>query len=102
MYVWRGAMYDTWKGIAQAVNAIVPDMSVAVSDMGEGAILPAWVSKIGSIDISSSTVKFLKESNNLFYAWHWYGNPSIADAIKNVQTIGQMEHARFYDGGHKL
>ena len=88
----RGAMYDTWRATAEAINAIIPDMSVSLSDIGEGAIIPHWLSNIrmAGIFISPSTIKWIKESQNLFYAWHWYGDPKDPNnAIKNALAVGK-------------
>ena len=64
--------------MSEAVATVVPDLSVALADTGEGAVLPGWVDTI--LDVfplpflapSESTVKWIKASTNLFYAWHWY------------------------------
>ena len=90
MSIRRRDMFKTWRAIADAVHAVVPDMSVALSDVGEGAVLPAWVSELGGagVDIDHATVEWIKASDTLFYAWHWYGDPSDpADAVKNVRAI---------------
>jgi len=89
MSVRRGPMFDTWKLATEAITAIVPDMSVSLCDTGEGPVLPAWLGDIdASIAISQETTMWIKESNNSFYAWHWYGAPSSADdAVANVQAI---------------
>ena len=71
MYIQRWDMFETWKAINDAVTAVVPDMSVAVVDTGEGAVLPHWLSWVDAgIGIWPSTVKWLQETPNLFYAWH--------------------------------
>lgn len=43
MTIRRRAMYDAWKDAAEAIMQVIPDMSVAICDIGEGAIIPAWV-----------------------------------------------------------
>ena len=37
-------MYNTWHAVSEAVVKIVPDMTVAIADTGEGAVLVllAW------------------------------------------------------------
>ena len=94
MSINRRAMYDTWREVTEEVVKIVPDISVALADTGEGAVLPGWVYTI--LDIiplpylapSGDTVQWIKASSNVFYAWHWYGQPSShADTLKHVQTI---------------
>ena len=61
-------------------------------------MLPAWVSELGGagVDIDHATVEWIKESDNLFYAWHWYGDPSDpADAVKNVRALSGSGTAGF-------
>ena len=90
MSIRRRAMFETWRATAEAINAVVPDMSVALADTGEGAVLPSWVSRIfgAGVAISRDTVEWIRASSTLFYAWHWYGDPeSTDDTIKNVQAI---------------
>ena len=42
------------------------------------------------VDIDHATVEWIKKSDNLFYAWHWYGDPSDpADAVKNVRALSK-------------
>ena len=68
-------------------------VAVAVCDTGEGAFIPDWVTKyypFGDLRIDSDTEKFMKESQNMFYAWHYYGQPSTPDeAVTNVQAISE-------------
>ena len=75
MTIERKRMFQTWRACAEAINAVVPDMAVSISDIGEGAVLPAWVTKIGGggIDIDHETLEWIKSSTTIFYAWHWYG-----------------------------
>jgi len=85
----RGAMFETWEAVNDAVVEVVPDMSVGVMDLGEGAVLPWWFAKVDpGIDIPWSAKEWLKRSSNLFYAWHWYGDPKDpAEAVKTVLTL---------------
>jgi len=94
MSINRRDMYDTWREVTEAVTAIVPDLSVAVADTGEGAVLPGWVDELTDLlplpylTPSRDTVTWMQASNNLFYAWHYYGNPSTpAAAVSNAQGI---------------
>lgn len=89
MSIKRDILYETWQACAVAINAIVPDMAVSLADVGEGAIIPAWIEKIDpTIDIPASVVTFIKQSKTLYYAWHWYGNPSTPEqAVANVQVL---------------
>eukprot|EP00756_Hemistasia_phaeocysticola_P058836 Hpha_TRINITY_DN3549_c0_g1::TRINITY_DN3549_c0_g1_i1::g.25735::m.25735 len=95
MSIDRRAMYDTWRAVTEAVTPIIPDVSVAVADTGEGPVLPEWVTTI--LDViplpylapTGDTVKWMRESENLFYAFHWYGNPKDPDdAVKNALGNG--------------
>jgi len=86
MSIRRRWMFDTWKACTDAITAVIPDASVSICDVGEGSVLPAWITDItgGYEDISSETETWLKASNNVFYAWH-YGK--VPTDIKNMQAI---------------
>ena len=75
MTIRRRDMFQTWWAVAEAVNAVVPDMAVSLSDVGEGAVLPAWVTehaaKGAGVAIDQETVDWIKNSSTLYYAWHW-------------------------------
>lgn len=64
MTIVRNEAFDTWRACAEAINAVIPDMSVAICDTGEGAVLPAWVDKVigGGIAIDPATVAWIKVS----------------------------------------
>jgi len=83
-------MFDTWRACAEAINKVVPDMSVMLADIGEASIMPAWVTKytpFGAFDISSDTLRWIKSaSSHVFYAWH-YG--SMPTNINNMQQISK-------------
>ena len=51
-------------------------MSVSICDVGEGAVVPAWVANLAGEDIliDEDTVEWIKVSKYLFYSWHYYGN----------------------------
>merc|ERR1712039_581053 len=89
MTIHRRAMFDTWRACADAIHQVIPDMSVSICDVGEGSVLPAWVTTLtgGDEDISSDTVKWIKASNSLFYAWH-YGD--VPQNVKNMQAISRV------------
>lgn len=90
MTIRRAEAYDTWRAVATAINAVIPDMSVSLCDIGEGAILPKWVDEFfgGGVAIDKETVEWIKASTTLFYAWHWYGNPSQPEtAVRNAQEL---------------
>eukprot|EP00929_Paragymnodinium_shiwhaense_P108800 TRINITY_DN75136_c0_g1_i1.p1 TRINITY_DN75136_c0_g1~~TRINITY_DN75136_c0_g1_i1.p1 ORF type:complete len:443 (-),score=48.15 TRINITY_DN75136_c0_g1_i1:99-1427(-) len=86
MSIRRNYMFETWQACTEAITTVIPDMSVSVADVGEASILPAWITEItgGTIAIPSDIVKWMKASNNVFYAWH-YGDP--IKSIKNMQEI---------------
>lgn len=88
MSIRRKWMFETWKECTDAIVEEVPDMSVAVADTGEGAVLPAWVTKLtgGTEDIPGDIVRWMKSSNNVFYAWH-YGD--VPQDIKNMQAVSK-------------
>lgn len=93
MTIRRREAFQTWRAAAEAINTVIPDMSVALADTGESALFPSFVTEIsaylgGGLSIDRDTMNWIKESNNVFYAWHWYGTPSSADsAVKSVQAI---------------
>lgn len=90
MSIDRGRMFDTWRAAAEAINAVVPDMSVSVCDVGEVAVIPAWLTEImrGAEGISPATLNWIRESKTLFFAWHWYGIPqSIEESVKNAKAV---------------
>ncbi len=92
MTISRRRLFDTWRAAAEAINSVVPDMSVALCDLGEGAVIPSWVTEFfgGAEDLSLSTLKWIKESSTLFYAWHWYRNPLSLDvAISNALAVSE-------------
>jgi len=47
MTIKRPVMFEAWVAVAKAVNAIIPDLSVSLADVGEGAVFPWWVTKFG-------------------------------------------------------
>ena len=86
----RGDLFDTWREAGTAISAVVPDMSVSVSDTGEAVLLPPWaVPPAGDILISNATLAWMRESPNVFLAWHWYGLPANAsDAVAAALALG--------------
>ena len=89
MTLWRNDLYETWRECGQAINQIIPDMMIVISDNFQGSILPWWLTWVSPyFDISRETANWIKESNNLVYGFHWYGFPKEPqDAIKNVLAI---------------
>ena len=88
MSIRRRWMFDTWRAVAEAINQVVPDMSVSISDVGEASILPAWITELtrGYEGIAPDTVEWIKQSKNVFYAWH-YG--VVPENIKNMQALSK-------------
>lgn len=86
MSIKREWMFDTWRACAEAILEVVPDMSVSICDVGEGSILPDWITQItgGYEDISAETETYIKESNNLFYAWHYGSEPENIDNMEEI------------------
>ena len=88
MSIHRRWMYDTWRACAEAINEVIPDMSVSICDLGEGTFVPAWVTNLtgGAEDIAKDTIEWIKASDTVFYAWH-YGDG--VTNIANVQAISK-------------
>lgn len=86
----RALLFETWQAASDAIVAEVADMSVSISDLSEGAVIPAWAARLaGSAVLPAATKAWLQRSTHLFYAWHWYGTPKdAAAAVKNVQSLG--------------
>ena len=66
-------MFQTWRAW-RTVNAVVPDMAVSLSDVGEGAVLPRGSPSTlpkGGRRHRQETVDWIKNSSTLYYAWHW-------------------------------
>jgi hypothetical protein len=85
----RRALYDTWHAAGEAVNAVVPDLAVSVTDVGEVFELPHWFVKLagGGIDISDSAMAWIKRSGTAFYSWHW---PNPATNLHAEDRILQL------------
>jgi hypothetical protein len=90
MTIQRGDAFDTWREAGTAVSAVIPDMSVSVADTGEAVVLPPWaVPTAGDILISNVTLAWMRESPNVYLAWHWYGSPANAsDAVADALALG--------------
>ena len=92
MTIRRPLAFDTWRAAGEAVNRVIPDMSVSVMDTGEGVLLPDWVVKIagGGGFISNATLAWIKSAGTVFYAWHWYGLPaSPTEAVADAEALGE-------------
>jgi hypothetical protein len=92
MSIWRQQMFDTWRAAGEAILQVVPDMAISVMDLGEGVLLPPWLSNFtgGGGDISPDTLNWIKHSGSVVYFWHWYGVPETAEeAVAYVQALGE-------------
>ena len=59
MTVKRDAAFQTWRACVEAINAIIPDMAVALADTGQLAISPwGWLG--GKFDIDPWTMEWVK------------------------------------------
>ena len=86
----RKDAFNTWRACAEAINEVIPDMSVSICDVGEGPVIPSWVVNLigGGILLDKDTVEWIKASNNVFYAWHYYSHPSTPEiAVQNALAI---------------
>ena len=91
MTIRRTLAFDTWRAAGEAINSVIPDMSVSVTDTGEGVLAPDWLVRItgGGAFISNATLAWIKSAGTVFYSWHWYGVPvSATDAVAYVQALG--------------
>jgi len=88
MTIHRKSMFDAWRACAEEITAVVPDASVMIADVGEGSVLPSWITALsgGAEDISKDTIDWIKQSNNVFYAWHYGNEPTN---VKNMQAISE-------------
>ena len=90
MTVRRTAAFDTWREAGLAITAAVPDMAVAVCDIGEAVLLPDWlVGIVGDAAISNETLAWIEGSRSVFLAWHWYGLPQNAsEGVQEALALG--------------
>ena len=88
----RKQAYNTWRECAEAIHEVIPDMSVSICDVGEGPVIPSWLVELGGGDIliDEDTAEWIKSSNYLFYAWHYYSHPSTPEiAVENALALQQ-------------
>ena len=88
MSIRRKWSFQTWKAVADAITAFVPDMSVAVADVGESDLIPDWVSNLaglGGFDVDKEVIDWMKTGNTAFYAWHGYQG-TAAQMVKNAKA----------------
>jgi hypothetical protein len=86
----RKHAYNTWRACAEAIHEVIPDMSVSICDVGEGAAIPSWLTELGGGDIliDEDTVEWIKASNYLFYAFHYYSYPKTSEmAVENALAL---------------
>ena len=90
MTIRRKEAFNTWRTCAEAINEVIPDMSVSICDVGEGPVIPSWIVDLVGADvlIDGDTIEWIKASNNVFYAWHYYSYPSTPQiAVENALAI---------------
>ena len=90
MTIRRKQAYNTWRACAEAIIEVIPDMSVSICDVGQGAVIPSWLIQLGGGDIliDDDTIEWIRASNNVFYAFHYYGNPKTPEiAVQNVIAL---------------
>jgi len=90
MTIRRKQAYNTWRACGEAVLEVIPDMSVSIHEVGQGAVIPSWLTEFGAGDIliDQDTVEWIKASSNVFYAWHYYGNPRTPEiAVENALAL---------------
>ena len=65
---------------------------MSICDVGEGSVPPDWVTELtgGFEDISADTEQYIKESNNLFYAWHYGSEPENIDNMQAISNKWQL------------
>eukprot|EP00937_MAST-01D_sp_MAST-1D-sp2_P000256 g256.t1 len=91
MTIHREDYMDTWKACGDAINAVIPDASIAICDVGEASVLPGWLTTLtgSGFVISKDALDWIKSpASNVFYAWH-YAQGTTAQAIKNMQAISR-------------
>ena len=88
MTIHRKSMFDAWRACTEEITTVVPDASVMIADVGEGSVLPSWITTItgGHEDISKDTIDWIKKSNNVFYAWHYGNEPTN---VNNMLAISK-------------
>ena len=69
MTIRRKEAFNTWRACAEAINEVIPDMSVSICDVGEGPVIPSWIVDLVGADvlIDGDTIDWIKASNNVFY-----------------------------------
>lgn len=89
MSLLRDSYMDTWRACADAIHDVIPDASVAICDIGETSLLPAWVTDLtgGNFFINKTTLSWIESGKaNVFYAWH-YGPAD--QAVKNMAEVSR-------------
>eukprot|EP00660_Eupelagonema_oceanica_P002874 gene2874-12398_t len=61
----------TWRACAEAINAVIPDMSVSIEDVGAGAIDPSFAMNVSGSEflwaIDPDTEKWIEQADTVFY-----------------------------------
>jgi len=86
MTLWRPWYMKTWVEVGKAITEVIPDMSVAICDIGEWSGLPSAITKVtgGKEFISREVMDWIENGDNAFYTWH-YGD--LPQAVQNMQAV---------------
>eukprot|EP00658_Telonema_sp_P-2_P031792 TRINITY_DN23716_c0_g1_i1.p1 TRINITY_DN23716_c0_g1~~TRINITY_DN23716_c0_g1_i1.p1 ORF type:complete len:464 (-),score=104.16 TRINITY_DN23716_c0_g1_i1:187-1578(-) len=83
MSIRRRDMFDTWRACTEAINLVIPDMSVSLADTGEEPVFPKFLTET-LFAIDHDTVDWIKNSQTSFYAVH-YPSPALLAKVLAIQ-----------------
>uniref|UniRef100_A0A7S1AJ74 Glycoside hydrolase family 5 domain-containing protein n=1 Tax=Noctiluca scintillans TaxID=2966 RepID=A0A7S1AJ74_NOCSC len=79
----RGPLYTLWKACYDEVRLVSDNLAVSVQDPQEFSL------HLGTLNLADDLLEWLKSGDHLFYAFHYYGNPSTpAAAVANALSTG--------------
>lgn len=79
----RGPLYTLWKACYDEVRLVSDNLAVSVQDPQEFSL------HLGTLNLADDLLEWLKSGDHLFYAFHYYGNPSTpAEAVANALSTG--------------
>ena len=83
----RAGLFTLWEQCYDSIRAsILADDTLAVGVMDPGQVSLG----LGDLDLTKKTIAWLKTAKNLFYAFHWYGEPApVATAVRNAVHFGK-------------
>jgi len=84
----RAGLYTLWEECYRSIRASIPaddTLAVGIMDPGQASL------GLGNLDLTRNTITWLKSRPaNLFYAFHWYGEPApVATAVKNAVNFAK-------------